>query len=271
MPTSNDAVFEIPALIRAEGITLAGAVAFPRDPTGVVLFAHVASGNRYSQIDNILARALRSAGLATMRFDLLNETEAADPTTAEDVHLLARRLLSATACVEHLARVLGPAARLPRGDGGRRRRADRRGRGGPQGAGGRRPQRPHRSRQRRALARHRSHLAHRAQCGSALPGDDLRSTAAPRGRRQGVGDHPGRRAVVGGAPGPRSARMARHRLVQPVPHPFDAGRSRPLSPRFSLPLCFRYGAGWLACAPLPSARPPRGRPLRDRPCRDHEH
>ena len=106
MTATND-MLEIPALIRAEGVTLIGTVGLPREPAGLVLFAQAASGSRFSQIDDFLARTLRHAGFATGRFDLLNETEAADPIVAQDVHLLAQRLLSATAWAEHFPESAG--------------------------------------------------------------------------------------------------------------------------------------------------------------------
>jgi len=135
MTAANDALFQIPALIRAEGVTLAGAVAFPRDPVGVVLFAHALRGGKFNPLDNYLARGLRKAGLATVRFDLLNEAEAADPTVAQDVHLMARRILAATTTVEHLpecaglpigylgATLGGAAALVAAGEAGRQVRA----------------------------------------------------------------------------------------------------------------------------------------------------
>jgi pimeloyl-ACP methyl ester carboxylesterase len=107
MTTTNDALVQIPALIRAPGVTLAGTVALPRDPVGVVLFAHAGGASKVDQIDNYLARALRGAGLATLRFDLLNPAEVADPGIAQNVHLLAQRILSATGAVEHLPECAG--------------------------------------------------------------------------------------------------------------------------------------------------------------------
>jgi hypothetical protein len=107
MAMTNDTSFEIPTLIRAEGITLTGTVAFPRDPVGVVVFAVVDSGSYFHQIDEVLARGLRKVGIATMRLDLLSEAEAADPIMADNVHLPARRLLAATECVEHMPECAG--------------------------------------------------------------------------------------------------------------------------------------------------------------------
>ncbi|HUL02147.1 MAG TPA: hypothetical protein VLV16_02820 [Gemmatimonadales bacterium] len=135
MTATNNALFEIPALIRAEGVTLLGSIAFPRDPVGVVLLAHATNGNRYNQVDNFLARRLRDAGIATMQLDLLNPAEAADPSASEDVHLLAHRILSATAWLEHLpecawlpiayhgATMGAAAALIAAADAGRRVRA----------------------------------------------------------------------------------------------------------------------------------------------------
>ena len=107
MAAANNALFEIPALIRAEGVTLLGSIAFPRDPVGVVLIPHASNGSRYNQVDNVLARGLRDAGLATMQLDLLTQAEATDPIAAQDIHLLARRILFATAWLEHLPECAG--------------------------------------------------------------------------------------------------------------------------------------------------------------------
>jgi len=65
-----------------------------------VAFAHGSGSSRRSPRNRYVAQALRSAGLATLLFDLLtSEEEAQDVETAQrrfDIGLLARRLVGAT-------------------------------------------------------------------------------------------------------------------------------------------------------------------------------
>jgi putative phosphoribosyl transferase len=63
---------------------------------GLVLFAHGSGSGRFSPRNNYVAAALRSAGLATLLFDLLTEGEAADRSNVFDIDLLAERLALAT-------------------------------------------------------------------------------------------------------------------------------------------------------------------------------
>jgi putative phosphoribosyl transferase len=76
---------------------------------GLILFAHGSS--RFSPRNNYVASALRDAGLATLLFDLLSESEAADRGNVFDIDLLAQRLLSATAW----AKATPPTQSLPIG------------------------------------------------------------------------------------------------------------------------------------------------------------
>jgi pimeloyl-ACP methyl ester carboxylesterase len=61
------------------------------------LFAHGSGSSRFSPRNNLVARALRQAGLATLLFDLLSEDEAQDRANVFDIALLGERLLAATA------------------------------------------------------------------------------------------------------------------------------------------------------------------------------
>ncbi len=85
----------------AGDVTLAGSLGVPEGARGLVLFAHGSGSGRRSPRNRAVARALRDAGLATLLFDLLTDSEAMiDAHTAElrfDVALLARRLGGATA------------------------------------------------------------------------------------------------------------------------------------------------------------------------------
>ena len=64
---------------------------------GLILFAHGSGSSRYSPRNNYVASALRQAGLATLLFDLLSESEGADRANVFNIDLLADRLLAATA------------------------------------------------------------------------------------------------------------------------------------------------------------------------------
>lgn len=94
-PTPDDdgtETVEIPPL------GLGGILALPPGPArGLVLFAHGSGSSRFSPRNNLVARALRQAGLATLLFDLLSEDEAQDRANVFDIALLGERLLAATA------------------------------------------------------------------------------------------------------------------------------------------------------------------------------
>jgi putative phosphoribosyl transferase len=85
--------------VRISPIGLDGILGRPRPAGGIVLFAHGSGSGRFSPRNNYVAGALRSAGLATLLFDLLTEKEAADRRNVFDIELLAERLALATAWV----------------------------------------------------------------------------------------------------------------------------------------------------------------------------
>jgi putative phosphoribosyl transferase len=97
--------------VRISPIGLDGVLGLPRPAGGLVLFAHGSGSGRFSPRNTYVAAALRSAGLATLLFDLLTEEEAADRGNVFDVELLAERLAVATAW----ARQEEDIARLPIG------------------------------------------------------------------------------------------------------------------------------------------------------------
>jgi pimeloyl-ACP methyl ester carboxylesterase len=86
--------------VRISPLGLDGILGLPRPAGGIVLFAHGSGSGRSSPRNNHVAAALRSAGLATLLFDLLTEQEAADRSNVFDIELLAERLALATAWVE---------------------------------------------------------------------------------------------------------------------------------------------------------------------------
>ena len=75
---------------------LAGILNVPRASAALVLFAHGSGSSRLSPRNTQVAEALREAGLGTLLFDLLTESEAADRANVFDIGLLAERLFLAT-------------------------------------------------------------------------------------------------------------------------------------------------------------------------------
>ena len=81
-------------VIPAEGAQLSGVLAWPAHPSGIVLFSHGSGSRRWCPRNQLVARHLRAAGLATLQLDLLTETEAGDLSNRFDVESLARRLIA---------------------------------------------------------------------------------------------------------------------------------------------------------------------------------
>ena len=107
--TTDDEVRELLALAGtversitapAAGVRLAGDLAIPHAPIGVVLFAHGSGSSRHSARNRRVAGALQDAGIATFLVDLLTaEEEVVDERTRElrfDIELLAERLVALT-------------------------------------------------------------------------------------------------------------------------------------------------------------------------------
>jgi putative phosphoribosyl transferase len=82
--------------IPIRGLELEGNLALPREPRGLVLFAHGSGSSRASPRNRFVARVLRSRGLGTLLFDLLTASEEAvdmiDAHLRFDIPLLAGRL-----------------------------------------------------------------------------------------------------------------------------------------------------------------------------------
>jgi putative phosphoribosyl transferase len=85
--------------IELEGSSLAGSLTIPKQPRGLVVFAHGSGSGRHSPRNRAVAAQLNAATLATLLLDLLTaEEEARDQHTAElrfDIGLLTGRLLAA--------------------------------------------------------------------------------------------------------------------------------------------------------------------------------
>ena len=94
--------------IDSGNIRLEGTLSLPKDPKGIVLFAHGSGSSRHSPRNRYVADVLQSHRIATLLFDLLTrEEESVDEQTAElrfDIGLLAGRLVDATRWVtQHAA------------------------------------------------------------------------------------------------------------------------------------------------------------------------
>lgn len=71
---------------------LPGMLSLPADAEGLVLFAHGSGSSRLSSRNRHVASVLQQAGLGTLLFDLLQESEAEDRRKVFDIELLAERL-----------------------------------------------------------------------------------------------------------------------------------------------------------------------------------
>lgn len=85
--------------IAVRGVTVAGYLHLPPEPTGIVIFAHGSGSSRHSPRNRQVAEVLQRAGIATLLFDLLTMTEQSDRDRVFDVDLLADRLAAVTAWV----------------------------------------------------------------------------------------------------------------------------------------------------------------------------
>lgn len=89
--TQNEAV-----KIRFGPAHVEGTLEMPRDPIGVVLFAHGSGSSRFSPRNNYVASELRNARIGTLLMDLLTAQEDQDLKTRFDISLLTQRLNGAT-------------------------------------------------------------------------------------------------------------------------------------------------------------------------------
>ncbi|HEU5396171.1 MAG TPA: phosphoribosyltransferase, partial [Verrucomicrobiae bacterium] len=65
----------LPVVIRDEDVELAGDLVLPRQPIGIVLFAHGSGSSRHSPRNQAVAAALHRRDIGTLLFDLLTEAE----------------------------------------------------------------------------------------------------------------------------------------------------------------------------------------------------
>jgi putative phosphoribosyl transferase len=87
---------ERPVSVPVGPLQLPGTLAWPAHPSGIVLFAHGSGSSRSSPRNIAVAAQLRSAGLATLLFDLLTPQEAEERANVFEIPVLAERLRAAT-------------------------------------------------------------------------------------------------------------------------------------------------------------------------------
>lgn len=83
-------------VVSIRGGQLAGHLAIPANPLGLVVFAHGSGSSRHSPRNRFVAEVLNRAGLATLLVDLLTADEEKTRARVFDIELLARRLLEVT-------------------------------------------------------------------------------------------------------------------------------------------------------------------------------
>lgn len=80
------------AEIPAGSVMIEGMLELPKDPIGVVLFAHGSGSSRFSPRNNFVAEALHEAHIGTFLLDLLTEQEDRDVEMRFNIALLTQRL-----------------------------------------------------------------------------------------------------------------------------------------------------------------------------------
>ena len=95
-PPATTRAFDDEVDVDVGTLELPGHLAVAPDAVGTVVFAHGSGSSRHSPRNQFVADRLNAAGLATLTFDLLTDTEARDRHNVFDIELLASRLLLAT-------------------------------------------------------------------------------------------------------------------------------------------------------------------------------
>lgn len=97
MSTKNGVHPEYAVEIPVDHRNLSGILTLPHNTNGLVLFAHGSGSSRRSPRNQFVAGILHDAGIGTLLFDLLEESEAEDRTNIFDVTMSAERLEAAAA------------------------------------------------------------------------------------------------------------------------------------------------------------------------------
>lgn len=93
--------------VRLPPRSLPGDLQKPPGAVGIVVFAHGSGSSRLSPRNRAVADDLNRRGFATLLFDLLDESEAADRGKVFDIALLAERLIQATTWIESQPDLVG--------------------------------------------------------------------------------------------------------------------------------------------------------------------
>lgn len=91
LDAAHDLGVDEEVLIEAAGVALAGHLTMPADARSVVVFAHGTGSDRHSHRNRSVAEALQAAGLGTLLFDLVAESDAGRTI---DVTTASRRLIA---------------------------------------------------------------------------------------------------------------------------------------------------------------------------------
>jgi putative phosphoribosyl transferase len=101
----------VPVIIESQGGELAGDLAVPAHPVGIVVFAHGSGSSRHSRRNRAVARVLERSGFATLLLELLTEAEEqVDIHTGRlrfDIGLLAGRVTTAVGQIREQTAVRG--------------------------------------------------------------------------------------------------------------------------------------------------------------------
>lgn len=84
---------------------LEGILSLPREPIGLVIFAHGSGSSRLSRRNRFVAEKLVARGFATLLFDLLSIEEAEDRRNVFDISLLGARVQEAIAWASSTSQV----------------------------------------------------------------------------------------------------------------------------------------------------------------------
>ncbi len=90
---------------------LIGNLVVPKNPRGIILFAHGSGSSRHSPRNTFVAEKLNASGFATLLLDLLTPAEAEDRRNVFDIPLLAERVVEASLWISSEADI----AELPLG------------------------------------------------------------------------------------------------------------------------------------------------------------
>ncbi|WP_211317121.1 dienelactone hydrolase family protein [Jannaschia seohaensis] len=91
----------------SDGLRLPGTLGLPKNPRGLVIFAHGSGSSRLSPRNRAVAAEIQARGCGTLLFDLLTDEEARDRARVFDIDLLAQRVAGAVAWARRNAETIG--------------------------------------------------------------------------------------------------------------------------------------------------------------------